>query len=109
MERVAFRLKLRPNKRGEYERMHANVWPELYEMLKKARISNYTIWTSGDDVFGYYETPDKRHSNHVLATSPALQRWNAVMEAIYYPDIDPDTGTVREMKLVFQYDGGTRG
>ncbi len=105
MERVAFRLKLRPGKREEYERMHQPIWPELYAMLDEAKITNYTIWTSGDDVFGYYEVPDKSHSNRVLAESPVLAKWNEIMEGIYYPDIDPETGTVRELKLVFQYDG----
>lgn len=103
MDRVAFKLKLREGKRDEYKKMHDEIWPELIEVLKEAKIQNYTIWNSGDDLFGYYEVPDVKHSNYVLANSPVMERWNKVMENIYYPDIDPETGTVREMQLMFKY------
>lgn len=103
MERVAFRLKLKPGKRAEYRKMHDEIWPEMLEVLVEARISNYTIWCSGDDLFGYYEVSDRAHSNKVLASSPVVAKWNEIMTNIYYPDIDPETGTVREMELMFKY------
>ena len=80
-----------------------NIWPELLEVLKEAGIRNYTIWSFGDDLFGYYEVLDTEHSNSILANSLLIARWNEVMSDIYYPDIDPETGTVREMDLMFKY------
>lgn len=103
MERIAFKLKLREGKRDEYRKLHDDIWPELLEVLKEAGIQNYTIWNSGDDLFGYYEVPDTICSNLILANSPVIARWNEVMSNIYYPDIDPETGTVREMELMFKY------
>jgi L-rhamnose mutarotase len=103
MERIAFKLKLREGKRDEYRRLHDNIWPELLEVLKEAGIQNYTIWNAGDDLFGYYEVHDTGHSNSTLANRPVIARWNEIMSDIYYPDIDPETGTVREMKLMFKY------
>lgn len=103
MERVAFRLKLKPGKRQEYKKVHDEIWPEMLQVLDEAGIRNYTIWNSGDDMFGYYETPNRDRSNRVLAESPVVARWNEMMSAIYYPDLDPDTGTVREMALMFQF------
>lgn len=103
MERIAFKLKLREGKRDEYRKLHDNIWPELLEVLKEAGIRNYTIWNSGDDLFGYYEVPNTGRSNFILANSPVIARWNEVMLNIYYPDIDPETGTVREMELMFKY------
>ena len=103
MERVAFKLKLRPEKKIEYRKMHDEIWPEMLETLEDAGIQNYTIWCSGDDLFGYYEVADSRHSNDVLAHSPVVARWNEAMSRIYYPDIDPETGTLRGMELMFKY------
>lgn len=103
MERITFKLKLRDGKLEEYKRMHDEIWPELIDVLKEAGIQNYTIWNSGDDLFGYYEVKDSNHSNKVLANSLVIKTWNQVMENIYYPDIDPNTGTIKEMKMVFKY------
>jgi L-rhamnose mutarotase len=75
----------------------------MLEVLKKAKIQNYTIWNSGSDLFGYYEVPDINYSNSVLAGSQVVKEWNQLMESIYNPDIDPETGTVREMQLMFKF------
>ncbi|MDQ3656514.1 MAG: L-rhamnose mutarotase, partial [Chloroflexota bacterium] len=42
MQRVAFRLKVKPDKLDEYVRSHAEVWPELLADLKAAGYRNYS-------------------------------------------------------------------
>jgi L-rhamnose mutarotase len=103
MDRVAFKLNLKPGNQAEYKKVHDEIWPEMLEVLEQAGISNYTIWNTGDDIFGYYETPDKAETYRVLSESPVVDRWNEMMSAIYFPDLDPETGTVKEMKLMFQF------
>jgi L-rhamnose mutarotase len=104
MERVTFRLKLRPGMHEEYKRMHNNIWPEMLDVLKKAGIRNYTIWNSGDDLFGYYEVEHKEKAYSILTESPVVARWNKVMDKIYFTDLDSVTGTQREMELMFIFE-----
>lgn len=103
MERVAFRLILREGKLDEYKRMHDDIWPEMLEELKAAKIQNYTIWNSGDDLFGYYEVADLVYSNRFLANSPIVAKWHSSMAGIYYPDTDPVTGATKKMQIMFQF------
>ncbi len=56
MERYAWAAKLRPDKLDAYMRLHEQLWPEMTAMLHEAGIRNYTIWTDGISLFGYYST-----------------------------------------------------
>lgn len=104
MERVTFKLRLKPGMHDEYKKMHDNIWPEMLEVLRYSGIRNYTIWNSGDDLFGYYEVDDKKKAYSILAESPVVAKWNEEMDKIYYTDLDPETGTQREMKLMFKFE-----
>ena len=55
MERFAWMGKIKPGMEKEYKRRHDEIWPEMKELLKKAGIANYTIWSDGVTLFGYYE------------------------------------------------------
>jgi L-rhamnose mutarotase len=43
MERIGFRMRLRPGQEAEYRRRHAAVWPELLADLRAAGARNYSI------------------------------------------------------------------
>ena len=55
MERFAWKGRIKPGMAEEYKRRHDNIWPEMKELLKQAGICNYTIWSDGEELFGYYE------------------------------------------------------
>ena len=44
MQRVAFLLRLRPGTEEAYDEAHAAVWPEMLALLKRAGISEYSIF-----------------------------------------------------------------
>lgn len=44
MQRVAFLLRLIPGAGPDYDRAHAAVWPEMLDLLKRAGISEYSIF-----------------------------------------------------------------
>ena len=44
MQRVAFLLRLRPGTEEAYDKAHAEVWPEMLALLKRAGISEYSIF-----------------------------------------------------------------
>lgn len=55
MQRHASLIRLRPEHRETYLRLHAQVWPEVERTLRAANIRNYTIFLRDDLLFGYYE------------------------------------------------------
>ena len=42
-EKYAFKMRLNPGMRAEYERRHDEIWPELVDLLKQAGVSDYSI------------------------------------------------------------------
>ena len=59
MERIGFLLKVREEKIAEYKKIHAQVWPEMLEALKRTGWHNYSLFMRDDGMlFGYFETPE---------------------------------------------------
>ena len=103
MQRVAWKAALKPGMREEYKRRHDEIWPEMSQLIDVAGIRNYTIWNSGEDLFGYYEVDDKAASDAVLASSPITARWNVYMQDVMDLEMDSATGTVSAMTCLFKH------
>jgi L-rhamnose mutarotase len=59
MKRVAFLLKVKPEKLEEYSEHHKRVWPEMLAALRRTGWHNYSIFSREDGLlFGYFETPE---------------------------------------------------
>ena len=101
MERFAWKARVLPGKLDEYIRRHDEIWPEMTKVLNVAGIRNYTIWTTGEELFGYYECDSVEHAAKVQATSPVVDKWNAYMKEVMVMEIDPATGTAVQLKQVF--------
>ena len=43
MERVSFRLQVKPDRMDEYVRRHAQVWPEMLQALTLSGWNNYSL------------------------------------------------------------------
>ena len=104
MERYAWRAKVVSGKLDEYIKRHNNIWPEMSEVLKKAGISNYTIWNNGDDLFGYYECESVDYAARVQAESPVVDKWNEYMKDVLIMEMDPETGAQPKMRQVFLHE-----
>lgn len=103
MERVAWKLILKPGMKPEYKRRHDEIWPEMTAVLNEAGIHNYTIWNVGDELFGYYETDDRERSDRIQAGSPVVARWNDYMRDVIEVVLDPVTGTVPALENLFYH------
>jgi L-rhamnose mutarotase len=58
MKRVAFLLKVKPEKLEEYKEHHNKVWSEMLAALRRTGWHNYSIFAREDGLlFGYFETP----------------------------------------------------
>jgi L-rhamnose mutarotase len=62
---------------AEYERLHADVWPDVLTRLSASHVTNYSIFRHGELLISYLEyTGDDYDADMALiADDPATQRW----------------------------------
>ena len=105
MERFAWMGKIKPGMEKEYKRRHDEIWPEMKELLKKEGIANYTIWSDGVTLFGYYECEKGiEFATKTQAGSPIVEKWNAYMDNVMEMPLDPVTGAQPQLVKVFTLD-----
>jgi len=70
-----------------YRRYHAEVWPEVLEMIQECNISNYSIYWKDDLLFGYFEYHGDDFEGDMarMAAHPRTQEWWALMEPMQNP------------------------
>lgn len=103
MERYTWKAKLKPGMLEEYIKRHGDIWPELRLLLLDAGIRNYTIWNSGDLLFGYYEClHGVEYAAKKQADSEIVRRWNEYMKDVMEMELDPVTGAQPLMARVFE-------
>jgi L-rhamnose mutarotase len=102
MERFARKAVVKDSMLSEYKKRHDNIWPELKQVLKDGGISNYTIWNTGNELFGYFEC-DKgvAYAEKYQAASSVVDKWNAYMKDVMVMEMDPETGAQPKMQQVF--------
>jgi L-rhamnose mutarotase len=101
VERFAWKARVLPGKLEEYIRRHDEIWPEMTRVLNDAGIHNYTIWSVGDELFGYYECENVDDASRVQAQSPVVAQWNEYMKEVMEMEMDPNTGTAVLLRQVF--------
>jgi L-rhamnose mutarotase len=105
VQRVAFRLWVKPERLEEYKRLHQEVWPELLDDMRAASIRNYSIFADGQELFGYLECDDWESASAALAGSDANRRWQELMSGYLATPVDPDSAEpLRLLEEVFRMD-----
>ena len=105
VQRIAFRLRVRPERLAEYKQLHQEVWPELLNDMRAASIRNYSIFADGPELFGYLECDDWDAATEALARSDANRRWQELMSDYLATAVDPDAPEpLRMMEEVFRMD-----
>ena len=103
MERVCFRLRVRPDRLEEYKERHSNVWPEMLDALRATGWRNYSLFLADDGLLvGYLETEDFERALAGMETTEVNVRWQAEMAEFFeLPGGErPDTG-LRRLEEVF--------
>ena len=101
-ERYAWKASILEGKREEYIKRHNEIWQELKEVLKAAGIENYSIWTCGNELFGYYEcSKGAEYAAKVQAESEVVDRWNEYMKDVMLMELDKETGAQPKLTEVF--------
>ena len=81
MQRIAFLIRVRPEKLDEYLKLHNPIWPGLAAELKAAGMRNYSLWLQPDGTeFGYLECDDWDATCAYLATSDVHTKWQELMK-----------------------------
>ncbi|MEO6713763.1 MAG: L-rhamnose mutarotase [Mycobacteriales bacterium] len=84
MERVCFRLAVRPDLLPEYVRRHRDVWPEMLLALQQTGWSNYSLFLDADGtLIGYFETDDLERALSGMAEREINSRWQAEMAPFF--------------------------
>ncbi len=105
MERMAWKGRIKPHCKAEYIKRHDEIWPEMVALLKAAGICNYTIFCTGDELFGYYECEKGiAYAEGVQAGSAVVDRWNDSMKDILELEMDRETGAQPKLEVVFRLD-----
>ena len=87
MERHGSVIGIKPEKLEEYKAYHANVWPEVLEMIKKCNIRNYSIYHKDGYLFSYFEYvgDDFKADMAKMAADPKTQEWWKVVGPMQQP------------------------
>ena len=104
MEKYAWTGKIVPGAEKEYIKRHKEIWPEMKAVLEEAGIRNYSIWLTGDTLFGYYECEyGISYAAKVQAESDTVKKWDDFMKDILVMEKDPETGAQPLIKQVFAF------
>ncbi len=78
--RQAFVMKLKEGCKEEYKKRHAEIWPELKELLSSSGVYDYSIYfdESTHLLFAFQRTRGGGGSQN-LGAEPIVQRWWASM------------------------------
>lgn len=93
MRKIAFKMKLKPGFKEEYKTRHQEIWPELLELLKKAGISDYSIFLDEETyiLFGV-QTQAGDRSSQELGSTEIVKKWWTYMADIM--ETNPDNSPV---------------
>lgn len=107
MKRVAFLLKVKPDKLDEYVKHHEQVWPEMLDALRRTGWKNYSLFMRDDGLlFGYFETPESFQAALAgMSQEEVNARWQEFM-APYFEGIGGAHAdeNMLELKEVFHLD-----
>lgn len=76
MDRIAFKMKLKPGCAQTYKERHDAIWPELKKLLKDAGISDYSIFLDeATDTLFAVQKQTGQGSSQDLGNLPIVQKW----------------------------------
>ena len=78
-QRMGMMIGVKPERIAEYKRLHADVWPEVLEMIRACNIHNYTIFLREPEnlLFSYWEYAgvDFEADMALMAEHEPTRRW----------------------------------
>ncbi|MDD2312108.1 MAG: L-rhamnose mutarotase [Petrimonas sp.] len=76
MQRVAFKMYLKPGFEEEYEKRHSAIWPELKQLLLDTGVEDYSIfWDKETNILFAVQKNKGAQSSQEIGTNPIIQKW----------------------------------
>lgn len=93
MERIAFKMKLKPGCKEEYRKRHNEIWPELAELIRSTGVCDYSIFLdeSTNALFAVQKLSGNTSSQD-LGSNPVVKKWWSYMADIM--ETKPDNSPV---------------
>lgn len=94
MPRIAFKMQLFAGFEEEYKKRHAELWPELQQLLKETGITEYSIFLDPStlSLFGILKATNPAELDN-LPAHPVMQKWWKHMSDIM--ETNPDHSPVQ--------------
>jgi len=94
MQRYGMVLKVKGEHFEEYKKYHADVWPDILEMIHRCNMRNYSIYHFDGYLFSYFEYvgEDYEADMAAMAVDPRTQEWWAIMKPMQEPLESCDEG-----------------
>jgi L-rhamnose mutarotase len=84
MQRMAWLIRIRPEKLAEYKALHAEAWPAVLNRISACHIRNYSIYLREPEnlLFGYFEYHGTDFAGDMakMAADETTQRWWALTD-----------------------------
>jgi L-rhamnose mutarotase len=86
-KRICSLINVKPDQIAEYERIHADVWPDVLATLKRAKVQNYSIYRYGTLLVSYmeYSGSDFEADMAAIAADPHTKEWWKVTDPMQSP------------------------
>ena len=76
MQRLAFTMRVRPDRVADYVEWHRAVWPSVLDAIERSGIKRYSIFLRDNELFFFLEAEDIAASLRYLDGDPEHARWN---------------------------------
>lgn len=85
LKRFAFTLQLRDGVAEVYDQAHRDLWPEMRDMLKRAGISDYSIFRRDNLLFLTFKAADFEATWSKFDDDPINLHWQKAMAPLFAP------------------------
>ena len=91
MQRYGQVIGIKPDKLEKYKKHHAEIWPEILDMIRECNIQNYSIYYKDVNgiplLFAYFEYvgDDYEADMAKMAADPKTQEWWDIMMPMQQP------------------------
>jgi len=100
MKREAFKMYLKPGCEAEYEKRHAEIWPELQQLLSDNGVCDYSIfWDKETNLLFACQKVKGEGGSQDMGDNPIVQKWWKYMADIMLtnPDNSPVSIPLQEV------------
>jgi L-rhamnose mutarotase len=104
MKRNAFAMRLKPGCAGEYKKRHDEIWPDLKAELRKAGVSDYSIYLDEKTgaLFAFQYLADDAADDELPQKEIVKKWWHSMKDLM---DANPDESPVSDpLKEMFHMD-----